>query len=169
MVLIQGLRDRGLTVPNVDPHDGGTDAQALFLLESPGPKAVGTFFISRDNPDPSARNMGSSLDEAGFARKDVLLWNVVAQCIATETKNQNARTHQILEAAPDTQAFINKLTRLKVIVFCGEKAQRAVRHLAIPDDIEMLITFHPGAQSYNQPHLREHIHRTFRLAARLLD
>lgn len=27
-------------VPYIDPHDGGTRARALFLLEAPGPKAV---------------------------------------------------------------------------------------------------------------------------------
>src|SRR3954467_6736236 len=72
---IRGLRTRGLDVPNIDPNDGGTEAQVLFLLESPGPKAVGSAFISRDNPDPSARNMGRAIELAGLSRQETVLWN----------------------------------------------------------------------------------------------
>ena len=39
-------------IPDFYPGDGGTEAQALFLLEAPGPKAVETGFISRGQPGP---------------------------------------------------------------------------------------------------------------------
>ena len=38
--LVKGIRRRGVEVPNVDPNDGGVCAEALFLLETPGRKAV---------------------------------------------------------------------------------------------------------------------------------
>ena len=167
--LIGALRDKGFGVPNVDPYDGGVNARALFLLESPGPRAVQSGFIARDNPDPSARNMARSLDQAGFLRQDVLLWNVVPHCNSDETRNQNVTLRQVREAIPHTQAFIGQLKKLKVIVFCGLKAQRAIRYLNIPENVEVLMTFHPGARAYNQPPLRDHIHRTFRLASRLIS
>lgn len=44
-------------LPCFDPYDGGIHAKALFLLEAPGPKAVSSTFISRNNPDPTARNI----------------------------------------------------------------------------------------------------------------
>jgi hypothetical protein len=37
MTLIEEMRSRGLSVPNIDPADGGTRARILCLLESPGP------------------------------------------------------------------------------------------------------------------------------------
>lgn len=56
MDLVYSLNARGFATPNVDPNDGGVNARALFLLESPGPRAVGTGYISQDNPDASAAN-----------------------------------------------------------------------------------------------------------------
>jgi hypothetical protein len=45
MDLVRDLRSRGLDVPNVDPNDGGVNAQVLILLETPGPKAVASRFV----------------------------------------------------------------------------------------------------------------------------
>ena len=77
-------------MPNCDPRDGGVGARALFLLESPGPKAVNSGYVSSDNPDPSARNFKKLLAQAGFARAEVALWNVVPHFISTKERNQNA-------------------------------------------------------------------------------
>jgi len=129
MDLIERWRSEGLEVPNVDPNDGGVNAMVLFLLETPGPRAVGTQFVSRDNPDPSARNMGRLLDQAGFARADVVLWNVVPQCISTADRNKRPTKKQIKEAASKTQDFINALPRLKVVIFCGVSAKTARAYL----------------------------------------
>ena len=71
MDFVRSLRAQGLSVPGVDPKDGGIFARALLLLESPGPKAVGTQFISQDNPDWSASNMKRTLAEAGAARATI--------------------------------------------------------------------------------------------------
>ena len=61
------------TVPDFDPHDGGVEARALFLLEAPGRQAVATGFISRNNPDPTARNMCQLLATVGIPRTATLL------------------------------------------------------------------------------------------------
>lgn len=163
MDFIATIRARGLAVPNVDPADGGVRARALFLLETPGPRAVGTFYVSRDNPDPSARNMKFVLGYVGFARSEGLLWNVVPQCLSDRETNRNATAAQIREAAPDTQAFIDALPSLSVIVFCGRSAQRARKHLHFRQEVVVLETFHPGAQAYNHRRLRKHIQKTFEI------
>ena len=168
MALVRELRSRGHAVPNLDPKDGGVNATVLFLLESPGPKAVRSGFISRDNPDPSAKNMSKELKAAGFKRSEVVLWNVVPYCVSTSLKNRNASAAQIRDAAPDTQAFIDALPRLRVVVFCGRRAQRAYRHLRLPAGVEAVKTFHTGAMAYNRQHCRADIQAAFAHASALL-
>ena len=154
-------------MPNVDPDDGGVAALALFLLETPGPRAVNSDFVSRDNPDPSARNMGIELDRSGFQRSEVVIWNVVPHCLSTAIKNSNATLAQIRAAAADTQAFIDTLRQLRVVVFCGRKAQLAQKCIRLPAFVQGLSTFHPGAMSYNHRDRREHMQMTFKAARRL--
>ena len=162
MELVCSIRARGLAVPNVDPDDGGTNARVLFLLETPGPRAVNSNFVSCSNDDPSARNMKAELECAGLSRREVVLWNVVPHCVSTQDKNANATMAQIKESVPDTQEFIARLPALKAIVFCGRRAQRARMFLTIPSDIELFETYHTGAMAYNHAEYRDHIQRTFR-------
>ena len=164
MDLVRSLRARGNDVPNVDPNDGGIYARLLVLMETPGPRAVGSGFVSRDNPDPSARNIGKVLDDASIGRSDVVLWNVVPHCVSCIDFNRNVTSKQIREAARATQAFIELLPRLAVVVFCGLSAQRALRLLYLPAHARALSTFHTGAQSYNHVRCRAHIHDTFKEA-----
>jgi uracil-DNA glycosylase len=166
--MVAALRQQGRDVPEFDPLDGGTLARVAFLLESPGPKAVGSRFISRDNPDQSARNMTKLLAGAGFERTDVVLWNVVPYCVSTVDRNRNASAAQIREAAPYTAHFLNLLPSLKVIVFCGKRAQLAARYLPFIANVMTLMTYHPGAMAYNRVLLREHMQDAFRSAARMI-
>lgn len=170
MSLIEAWRGNGQNVPNVDPQDGGVRAKVLCLLESPGPRSVvegGTGFISRDNPDPSARNMTKFLADAGLDRGDTLLWNAVPYCVSSATKNRNASPAQIREAAPYTQAFIDLLPELRVVVFCGRRAQLAIPHLHIR--VPILTTYHPALRPYRQPRCREHLHATMAEAHAMLE
>jgi hypothetical protein len=164
MNFVRHLRAQGLSVPSVDPKDGGIFARALFLLESPGPKAVGTQFISQDNPDWSARNMKRTLGEAGFLRSDVVLWNVVPYCVSTIDRNRNATVAQIIEAIPYTQAFVDELKSVRVVVYCGRRAQRAQTYLRFTTGVHQLMTFHPGPQAFNQPRCRKDMQAMFKRA-----
>jgi hypothetical protein len=130
--LIRGWETAELKFPSVDPNDGGVNAKVLFLQHTPGRKAVRSGFVSRDNPDPTARNAGKALDYAGFARTDYLRWNVVPYYISTKDKDGKATGRQVREAAPYTQAFIDRLPKLRVVVFCGRKAQMAIKYLKLP-------------------------------------
>lgn len=80
---IRGAERLEHRIPYFDPLDGGIEAKVLFILEAPGPKAVASGFISRNNPDESAKNLFLLLREAGFERRDTLLWNIVPWYIGT--------------------------------------------------------------------------------------
>jgi hypothetical protein len=72
-------------IPYFDPCDGGINAQALFLLEAPGRKAVGSNFISRNNPDPSAKTMCTLLATVALPRYSTLLWNIVSWYVGNDS------------------------------------------------------------------------------------
>jgi hypothetical protein len=59
----------GSGIPYFDPWDGGTAAEALYLLEAPGAKAVLSGFISRNNPDETVKNFFQLNQQAGIPRK----------------------------------------------------------------------------------------------------
>jgi uracil-DNA glycosylase len=155
------LRERR-PVPDFDPCDGGVNARVLFLLDTPGPEAVKSEFVSSNNPDPTAENMGAAWKEAGLERCRVLLWNVVPHYVS-----KNTTETQVREAVPDTQALIDQLPDLKVVVFCGSKALMAKKHLRLPPSVVALSTCHTGAMAYN--HYKRDIHDTFRTASRLSE
>src|SRR6266581_3517335 len=67
----------GVAIPYFDPWDGGVDAEILYLLEAPGPQAVASGFISRNNPDESAKNFFELNAEAKIPRKRTVTWNIV--------------------------------------------------------------------------------------------
>ena len=109
------------------------------------------------------------LGEAGFARSQVLLWNVVPYCVSTIDANRNASVAQIREAVPYTQAFIDALPDLRVIIFCGRRAQRAMPLLRTPTGSKVLATFHPAARSYSRAVCRAHMEQAFAEARALLS
>jgi hypothetical protein len=96
-----------------------------------------------------------------------VLWNVVPYCVSTAEENRNASRAQIRAAAPCTQQFIDLSLELKVVVFCGRRAQLAEPFLTIR--APTLGTFHPGAMAYNHRRFREHLQRTFAEAYELLS
>lgn len=129
-----------------------------FFWSPPGPQVVRSGFISRENSDPSARNMTRALDEAGFTRAETLLWNVVPYCVSSPDRNRNASLAQIRTAAPDTNAFIDLLPELRAVVLCGRLAQYAERFLSIR--VKAFRTYHPGTRAYRRQEYRKHLHDT---------
>ena len=78
------------TIPYFDPWDGGVQAEILFLLEAPGRKAVDSSFVSRNNPDVTAKNFFELNLTAGIPRKRSIIWNSVPWYIGTGIKNRAA-------------------------------------------------------------------------------
>ena len=168
-LIVRWQETTGLNFPWVDPDDGGVNAKVLFLQHTPGRMAVRSGFVSRSNPDRTAKNAGAALDHAGFARCEYVRWNVVPYYISTADKDGKATKRQVCEAATYTQEFIDRLPNLRVVVFCGRKAQIAIPHLKLPAGVEALETFHCGGQSFDaRPKQKAHILETYRTAYRLM-
>lgn len=113
-------------VPHIDPHDGGTDARLLILLETPGPGDAPVRFVSRDNPGGTQRNLARFLDEAGIARRDMLLWNCVPWIVhARGARNRPLRRAEIHEGLETLPGLLALLPHLTTVVLAGRVAREA--------------------------------------------
>jgi uracil-DNA glycosylase len=125
---VRRLRTRmgaSASIPFFDPWDGGINAEVLFLLEAPGPKARNSGFISRNNPDETAKNFFELLSEAGISRKSSVLWNIVPWYIGTGTKIRPASISDISSGMQFLEELLDLLPLLRGVVLVGQKAQRA--------------------------------------------
>jgi uracil-DNA glycosylase len=130
-------------IPYFDPLDGGINAKCLFLFEAPGPRAVNTGFISRNNPDESAKNFFELNHEAGLPRELTISWNVVPWYIGTGTKIRPANKNDIDEGKKYLIDLLSILPNLRIIVLAGRKAQK----------VEALIkAAHPDITLIKMPH-----------------
>lgn len=117
-------------IPYFDPWDGGVNAEALFLLEAPGPKAIATGFISRDNPDETAKNFFLLNREAGIARERTVCWNIVSWYIGTGARIRPANRGDIARGIGPLVDLLRLLPALRAIVLIGQKAGAARKVLA---------------------------------------
>ena len=168
--LVERVRQkRGITVeaPYFEPLDGGVKAQALFLLEAPGPKAVETGFVSRDNPDPSAKNMWNLQQEARLRRQDVLLWNIVPWYLGDGQNIRPPLPQELEEGQQWLTELLKLLSYLKVVVLVGRKAQRAAPLIQTCKNLSLYKTFHTSNQVFNRwPEKRDEVLRCFTMAQR---
>lgn len=112
-------------IPYFDPLDGGINAKCLFLFEAPGPRAVSSGFISRNNPDESARNFFELNQEVGLLRELTISWNIVPWYIGTGTKIRPANRIDIRQGKKYLLVLLSLLPNLRIIVLGGRKAQKA--------------------------------------------
>ena len=144
-------------VPYFDPLDGGVGAECLFLLEAPGPQAVRSGFVSRNNPDESAKNWFELNAAAGIDRRRTVTWNIVPWYIGSNGAIRAATAADIQRGLPYLQRLLALLPALRVVVLVGKKAggarvmihefAKAVRILEVP---------HPSPKFVNrQPQNRE--------------
>jgi hypothetical protein len=123
----QLARRTGKSVPAVDPLDGGVNARLLILLETPGPRVLGTGFVSRDNPSGTSANMFRFLTNAGIARADTVIWNIVPWLIQTlGERNRNPSRLEVTEGLAHLPDFLDLLPRLELAVLAGRKAEAAL-------------------------------------------
>ena len=105
-----------------------------------------TGFVSRDNPDPTARNLRAFLIEAGIGRRRTALWNVVPWYIGTGARIRPATGADVAAGAAHLGGLLPLFPRLRAVVLVGRKAQsarRIVERLTPSRVFEML---HPGNQ-----------------------
>jgi uracil-DNA glycosylase len=114
-------RDEYGEVPNFDPNDGGVDAEALFLLEKPGEKAIESGFVSRNNNDDTAANILRFMKEADIPRKKTCLWNAVP---GRKTPGKPT-TLEIQQGATALADLLRILGKVQVVVLVGKEAGQA--------------------------------------------
>ncbi len=125
-VLVAQIRaDRAVEdqVPDFDPADGGIEARVLLLLEAPGRKALQTGFVSRDNPDPTARNLRELL--APLPRHETVLWNIVPWYVGTDQLIAAVSRADLACSRPYLERLFRLLPALAAIVLLGKAAQSA--------------------------------------------
>ena len=134
-------------VPYFDPSDGGIKAQCLFVFESPGPKAVVSGFISRDNPDETAKNFFELNNDVSLPRDKTVIWNIVPWYIGMGQKITRAKRQEGLKYLKELISP-SILSELKVVVLVGKEARK------IKGDIDskrfkILEYYHPSPKALN--------------------
>jgi uracil-DNA glycosylase len=148
---IPAAKGPGYEVPNVDPLDGGVDAKVLFLLEAPGPKALASGFISRNNPDETAKNFFLLNAEAGIDRRQTTTWNAVPWYIGSGNKIRPAKREDVREADEWLAELLGTLHHLRFVVFVGQKALHA--QCVVRDsrpDVDVIAMPHPSPMFINR-------------------
>jgi len=162
---IRAARGSPEDVPSFDPCDGGINARALFLLEAPGPKARFSGFISRNNPDETAKNLFELQREAGLPRELVVLWNIVPWYVGDGKKIRPVTRHDIEEASPWLDRLIELLPRLRAVILVGRKAQRAAAKVQKPG-ATVFQSLHPSPMALHaRPAARGQILKVWREVA----
>jgi uracil-DNA glycosylase len=137
-------------VPEFDPLDGGVQAECLFLLEAPGGRAVGSGFVSRNNPDETAKNFFLLNEQAGLPRERTVTWNVVPWYVGSGTKIRAVTLADIRASEPHLKELLSLLPKLRVVVLIGRKAQRAKALVKrMPLRYEVFECPHPSPLSLN--------------------
>lgn len=143
---VQSLRARlgkEYSIPYFDPLDGGVNADILFLLEAPGPKAVQSGFVSRNNPDETAKNFFELNAEAGIPRERTVTWNVVPWYIGTGARIRPATVLDLRDAHGPLHELLALLPAVRSVALVGRKAQCAR---------DVIAGLRPQAVLYDVPH-----------------
>lgn len=138
-------------IPFFDPWDGGVEAEVLFLLEAPGPKARNSGFISRNNPDETAKNFFEISRVVGLDRKSTILWNVVPWYIGSGTRIRPAGATDIAQGVESLAELLQLLSKLRAIVLVGDKAKKAESHvIKIAPQLTIFSSPHPSPMFINR-------------------
>lgn len=153
-------------VPHFDPLDGGVQARCQLLLDSPGRRSadsgsttvVGTGFVSRDNPDPTADNLRAATLQVGLPRKVTVLWNAVPWYVGDANKLAPTVAANWCAAMPALKLFVPLLPELQVVVLLGRKAERAEKMFRSEfPSLTILKCPHTGGKAYNREYLKNKV------------
>lgn len=157
-------------IPDFDPGDGGIHARVLFLLEAPGPRAKASGFVSSNNPDPTAKNLWNLIHNAGIARADTLIWNIVPWYVGTGTHILPVNSADIRQALPYLKDLLALLLRLEMIVLVGKKTQHAEPQIRQLTPLSTMHTYHMSAQVFNRwPEKKKQTEEAFQDIAQFLN
>jgi uracil-DNA glycosylase len=150
VTFIAGIKGEiGRDLPMFDPCDGGVKARLLFLLEAPGPKAVASSFISRNNPDQTAKNFNLLLREAELPRRDCALWNIVPWYIGTGERIRAAKRADVVAGLPYLAKLLSRLPELRAIVLVGKAAGSAAHAIGSLSTLPVFSIGHPSPKVFN--------------------
>ncbi len=141
---------RDVSIPDFDPWDDGIDAEILYLLEAPGAKAVLSGFVSRNNPDETAKNFFELDAQAEISRKRTITWNIVPWYIGDSIRIRAANQTDLEAGIRELPRLFSLLPRLCAVVLVGRKAQQAcdaIKHL-VPK-VTVFQCPHPSPQFVN--------------------
>ena len=143
---VERLRERHLdrAIPDFDPWDGGVSADVLFLLEAPGARAIQSGFVSRNNPDETAKNFFEINRAIGLDRRRTVIWNIVPWYVGTGTRIRPVVASDIAAALPALQELLALLPALRAVMLVGKKAQRAERLLDLANETRVCRCPHPS-------------------------
>jgi uracil-DNA glycosylase len=112
-------------VPYFDPFDAGIHAECMFIQQAPGPGAIASGFVSRDNDDESARHFFELARDAGLDRERTITWNAVPWHMDGAKINED----DLEEGLAYLDEALSLLPDLRALVMLGEKAQKLDRRL----------------------------------------
>lgn len=136
---------KGSAIPFFDPRDGGVVARCLSLLEAPGPRAVASGFVSRNNPDESAKNFFEFNREAGIPRELTVTWNIVPRYIGSRRKIRVAQRPDLEIGMWYLERVLQLLPALETVIIMGQKARYAERRSAsMSRTVELFCCPHPS-------------------------
>jgi uracil-DNA glycosylase len=117
-------------VPYFDPLDGGVQAECLFVLEAPGSRAKESGFVSRNNPDETAKNWLELNVEADIERKRTAIWNVVPWYLGDGSQIRAAKTADIRHGLVYLLQVIEMFPNLRIVGLVGRAAGRVRSQIA---------------------------------------
>jgi len=165
---VRQQRGEEYQIPDFDPCDGGIHARALFLLEAPGPRSR-YGFVSRNNPDPTARNLWHLMRDAGIARSDTLIWNICPWYVGEKGRIRPVNTSDVQEALPYLRELLDLLPHLERMVLVGKKAQSATPYLRAMTSLPIMSTYHMSALVFNRwPNKKKKTQEDFAAIAQFL-
>ena len=158
-------------VPDFDPWDGGVTAELLYLLEAPGAKAVMSGFVSRNNPDETAKNFFEFNVAAGIDRRCTVVWNIVPWYIGSGRRIRAAGRTDIEAGLLSLAHVLAMLRQLRAVVLLGRKAERAGKLISrLRPDLRLFRTPHPSPLFVNNaPGNRDRIIDVLRDVERFLS
>ena len=167
-------REKGANyqIPYFDPFDAGIEAECLFLLEAPGPQAKGSGFVSRNNPDETAKNFLELTMKIGIPRSRTATWNVVPWYVSKGSRIRPVNQKDIIEARPSLLRLLGLLPKLRIVALVGRKAASVESWLSesMPE-LQVFTTAHPSPMFVNRAPVknRELLHQQFTTIAVALN
>jgi uracil-DNA glycosylase len=153
--LVEDIRKKtgkGKDVPWIEPLDGGVQAKILFLLEAPGKMAVKSGFISRNNPDGTAKNFLRINNKVNIPRETTVTFNIVPWYLGNnnQTKIRPAGFDDILKGAQYLDKFIQMINQLEIVVLMGKPAEMAAILLSVKyPNLKIIRLPHPSPRYLN--------------------